>query len=160
MNRKIGAIVSATITLLIFTVLPLYAPSLLPPELGEILKQAGLNLYAFLNQVALIGVVVAFLTLVKGFVPKTSPVSLLASIASSIMMLGLTLLTLSLGDLGNLGLTTISLEVEGGLNTAVLDLRLFIQLAVLTVTLKFVHSILEFMDARAQKAQIVEIALD
>ncbi len=152
MNRKVAAVLSAVVTLLVFTVLPLYAQSLLPSELGMLLNQVGFDLTGFLNQIALIGVVVAFLSVAKGFVYETSPLNLLLSIASSVMTLGITLVTLSLGDIGNLGITMISMKGEGGSNTMILDLRLFIQLAVLTVALKVVHSVLKFMGARTETA--------
>lgn len=159
MRRKLGSIVSAGITLLVFIVLPFYAPRLIPPEFGELLDQVGFDLAPFLNQVTIIGFVLAFLTLIKGFVSKASLVYLSASIALSALTFSLTLFSLSMGDwrrlsdLESLGITSISMEFRGGLNTTVMDLRLFIQLAALSVALKAVHSILEFMDARTEEAQ-------
>lgn len=148
MNRKLGSVISAAITLIVFTVLPFYAPSLLTPEVEQALSQAGFDQAGFINQIAIMGVVVALLTLVRGFSPESSPLCLLASIASSVSMLAFTLLTLSLGDLGGLGITTISMNVQGVFNTVVLDLRLFVQLAILSVALQVIHSILVFADAR------------
>jgi len=148
MSRKLGSVISAAITLMVFTVLPFYAPSLLPPEVGQALSQAGFNQSGFINQIAIMGVLMAILTLVKGFSPESSPICLLASIASSVSMLVFTLLSLGLGDWEGLGITTISLNVQGVLNTVVLDLRLFVQLAVLSVALQVMHSILVFVDAR------------
>jgi hypothetical protein len=150
MRLKTGAVISAAITLLIFTVLPLYAPSQIPPEFTELLAEAGISLTGFLNQIAMIGVVIAALTLAKGFVEVSSPVYLLASIGSSVVMLAFTVITLSLGDLGNLGVTTVAMDIEGAVNTAVVDLRFFLQLATLSVGLQIIHSILEFMEARKE----------
>ena len=153
MSRRLQSVVSAAITLLIFTALPLYAPSQLPPELESIISQAGLDITGFVAQIAFIGVVIAGLTLVKGFAAKHSPLYLLASIASSTVTLAFTLITLSLGDLGNLGVTTISLDLQGATNTVVLDLSVFVKLATVTVALEVIHSILEFADARKQRSE-------
>lgn len=152
MSGRTGAIISAIITLVVFVVLPLYAPSVIPPELESPLSQAGINLKAFLNQIAMIGVVIAALALVKGFVEASSPIYLLASIGSSVVMLAFTAITLSLGDMGNLGVTTVTMDIEGAVNTAVVDLRFFVQLAALSVGLQIIHSFLEFMEARREAA--------
>ena len=155
MRIKTGAVISAAITLLIFTVLPLYAPSQIPPEFTELLAEAGISLTGFLNQIAMIGVVIAALTLAKGFVEASSPVYLLASIGSSVVMLAVTVITLSLGDLSNLGVTTVTMDIEGAVSTAVVDLRFFVQLAALSVGLQIIHAFLEFMEARKEEGPAV-----
>ena len=106
---------------------------------------------AFSNEIATIGGLIAALTLVKGFVEPSSVLYLLASIISSGVTLFLTVVTVSLGrfeELGNLGLTTMTMEVQGTLNTMTLDFRVFIWITVATVGLKIVESFLEFSDAR------------
>lgn len=148
MSRKVMAVVSAAISLLIFTVLPIYASSLIPQELEAVLAGTGFNPTGFTNQISMIGIVTAALALVKGFVAAASPLYLVASIASSGVTLALTMVTLSLGEWSNMGITTISTDIEGMMNTTVIDLRLFVQLAVLSVGLQIIHSIWEFMEAR------------
>ncbi|UCH56947.1 MAG: hypothetical protein JSV18_06300 [Candidatus Bathyarchaeota archaeon] len=153
MSRKLSAVVSAAITFVIFALLPSYVPSLIPPQYSEMIAQTGIDLAGFTNQISMIGVIIATLTLVKGFVPPSSPIYILASIGSSGVTLAFTIITLSLGnleELGNLGLTTLTLDVEGGVNTAVIDMRFFFQLTALTVVLSIIHSILEFSDARKE----------
>jgi len=68
MSRRTNAIISAAITLIIFTVLPLYAPSLIPPEYIDMVSEFGIDIIQFANEIAMIGGVIAVLTLVKGFV--------------------------------------------------------------------------------------------
>lgn len=153
MSRRTSAIVSAAITLLIFTALPLYAPRLLPPEYIDMISEFGIDMIQFANGIAIMGVVIALLTLVRGFAQHSSVIYLLASIASSGMTLFFTLVTVSFGrfeELGNLGVTTMTMEVQGALNTMTLDFRLFIWITVATVALKTIESILEFADARKQ----------
>jgi len=155
MSRRTSAIISAAITLIIFTVLPLYAPSLIPPEYIDMVSEFGIDIIQFANEIAMLGGVIAVLTLVKGFIQPSSVFYLLASLASSGVTLFFTIVTVSLGrfeDLANLGMTTITMEVQGALNTMSLDFRLFVWITTATVALKIVESFLEYADARKQKA--------
>ncbi len=148
MSRRIESVISTILTIIIFTVLPLYFPNQLPGELEVLLSQAGIDLTNLTNQMALMGVFIAVVTLVKGFVEEASPLYLLASVASSLVTLAFTLVTLGVGDLTNMGISTITIDVEGGINTMILDFSLFIQLAVLSIALQIAHSILQFREAR------------
>ncbi len=146
-----NAVVSAVIYLVVFVVLPLYAPSLIPPELLNVLSESGLNLGAFTQQMAMIGIVVSVLTLVKGFVLPSSLLYLVAGIGLSLVMLVFTLITLGLGNIWSFGITVVKMEIPGGMNTAVLDLRFFVQLATLTSILQIIQTFLAFKDARIAK---------
>jgi hypothetical protein len=153
MTNKTGAMISAAITLLIFTVIPLMAPRYLPPSTLETIAQTGIDVPSFVNQLAIMGVVVAGLTLVKGFVVPSSPIYLLAALASSGVTFAFTVVTLSLGrfeEIGNLGLTTMNVEVQGSVNAIVLDFRLFVQLTALTVALKMVEAVFAFIEAKKE----------
>jgi hypothetical protein len=153
MSRRTSAIISAAITLVIFTVLPLYAPSLIPPEYVDMVAEFGIDIVQFTSEIAMIGGVITVLTLVKGFVEPSTVLYLLASIAMSGVTLFFGVVTVSLGrldELANLGLTTITMEVQGTLNTMTLDFRVFIWVTVATVALKIIEAFLEFTDARKQ----------
>jgi len=153
MSRKTGAVISAVITLAIFVVLPLYLPDLLPPDMMLMVSNMGFDLEGLLSQIATIGVVMALITLLKGFVERTSVAYLILSAGSSIVTLMIIIQSVGLGDMQNMGVTTISLEVEGGVNTAVIDMRLFVQLAIALVALQILQSILEFRDARVEEGR-------
>jgi hypothetical protein len=153
MSRRTSAIISAAITLVIFTVLPLYAPSLIPPEYVDMVAEFGIDIVQFTSEIAMIGGVITVLTLVKGFVEPSTVLYLLASIAMSGVTLFFGVVTVSLGrldELANLGLTTITMEVQGTVNTMTLDFRVFIWVTVATVALKIIEAFLEFTDARKQ----------
>ena len=153
MSKKTGAMVSAAITLIIFTVIPLMAPQYLPPSYMETLSRTGIDVPSFVNQLAIMGVFVAALTLVKGFVAPSSPIYLLAALASSGLTFAFTVVTLSFGrleELRNLGLTTMSMEVQGSFNAITLDFRLFVQLTALTVALRMVEAIFAFIEAKKE----------
>lgn len=158
MKIKLGAILSAAITLIIFTVLPLYSLGFIPQEVNIALADVGINLTAFLNQIAMIGVAMTIITIVKGIMDQASPVYLVMSVASSIATLVLTLVAIGLGNIGSFGVTTITQEMEEGTNSVVVDLRLFLQITVLTVGLKVVHSVLKFRDAQKERTQLPIVA--
>lgn len=160
MSKKGGAIVSATITLIIFTVLPLYLPSLIPPQFESMISEVGIDLESFTSQIATMGVIIAGITLVKGFMEKSSIGYLLMSIGSSVITLFIIMDSISLGDPESLGIATISMEISGGVNTAIIDMRLFVQLAVVGVVLQIVQSILDFRDARKEIKKPISKQID
>jgi hypothetical protein len=146
-----NAAISAVIYLVVFVVLPLYAPSLIPPEFLNLLSESGFNLGVFTQQMAMIGIVVSVITLVKGFVLPSSLLYLVAGVGLSLVMLVFTLITLGLGNIWSFGITVVKMEVPGNLNTAVLDLRFFVQLATLTFILQIIQAFSTFKDARIAK---------
>ena len=148
MNQRINAVFSAVVYLVVFVVLPLYAPSLIPPEFLSLLSESGFNLGTFTRQMAMIGIVVSVVTLVKGFIPPSSLLFLVAGIGSSLVMLAFTLITLGIGNIWSFGITIVKMEIPGGMNTVVLDLRFFVQLAVLISILQIIQAFLTFKDAR------------
>ena len=78
---------------------------------------------------------------------------LLAALASSGLTFAFTVVTLSLGkleELGNLGLTSMTMEVQGSVNVITLDFRLFVQLTALTVALRMVEAVFAYLEARKE----------
>jgi hypothetical protein len=55
-----------------------------------------------------------------------------------------------LEELGNLGLTTMNMEVQGSINAIALDFRFFVQLTALTVALKMVEAVFAYLEARKE----------
>lgn len=153
MSRRTSAVLSALFTLVLFVGLPLYAPSQIPEEYFEMFSETGVDLNAFIYQIATIGLVASVLTLVKGFVPLTSYIYLLASLSSNAMMLYFNLVTFSVGDFAKFGQVTVTTDIPGGVNTMLLDMRLFIQLAFLAVGLQVIYTVLEFINARKEEAK-------
>lgn len=154
MSRKTSAVISAAFSLFMFTVLPIYAPRIIPPEFIAIMSEVGINIHQFANELALIGGIIAVLTLVRGFTEPSSILYLLASIASSGVTFVFTVITVSLGrieNLGNLGITTMTMEVQGTMNTITLDFRVFIWLTAATVAMKVIEALLEYADTKKQK---------
>jgi hypothetical protein len=105
---------------------------------------------SFINQIMIIGVITAALTLVKGFVGKASIISLLVSVAQNLASLVFTVVLLGVGDIGSLGLTSFTVSLENITSYIVMDLRAFIYFTVLVVGLRVVEAYLKWSEARAE----------
>ena len=68
MNRRTSAILSALFTLAIFVGLPIGVLYLLPADLVAQLSQVGFSVQGLLNQTVIIGVVIAAITITRGFI--------------------------------------------------------------------------------------------
>jgi len=148
------SIVFGVLTLVIFTVLPLYAQSMIPQEYLRGFSSQGFDLADLVNKVAFIGLVMSVLILLKGFFEKTSATFLALSIVSTVFWLLIVFFALGMGKMENLGLTVLSSEAGGVSNTVIFDLRLFAYLATIIVGLKIFHSILKFREARLKRAAV------
>lgn len=151
MNRKAKAVLDAILTLVTSTLIPLMLPRMLPPDVMEAASYLPFNLTGLMNEIALIGLVMAALALSKGFVDKASPVHLGISTISKVLWLVFIFIVMGLGRIGNLGVTKLTMEMEGAVITVVLDFQVFVYLTILTVLLKITYSFLEFRDARLEK---------
>ena len=142
-----GAVLFAVLTLIVFTVLPLTIPQLIPSEIFTAISMQGFDLIGLLNKIALLGLAMATLTLLKGIAEKSSTTYLALSIASKIFWLLITLFSLGVGRIETFGLAVLSSEAGGVSNTVIFDLRLIAFFATIVVLLKIAHSILEFQMA-------------
>ena len=156
MNRKVRAILNAVLTFAVSTLTPLMVPRILPPEALEVTSHMGFDLIGFLNKIALIGVVMTVMALMRGFVDEASPIQLGVSTASKVLWLVVFLMVLGLGRIDTMGITTLSMEMGGGVNTVTLDFQLFIYFAFMIVLLKIVHSFLDFKEARTKKMNLLK----
>ncbi|MCW4051088.1 MAG: hypothetical protein NWE89_15295 [Candidatus Bathyarchaeota archaeon] len=151
-NRKVGALISALITLVIFVGIPYMLPDYLEPETMEMAAEYGFDLPSLFNQMMIIGAVTAGLTLIKGFVDETSGIFLLVAIAQNVSTLAFTVVLLGAGNVMNLGLTSFTINQGGVVSQITMDLRVFIYLTFLTVGLKVVQVYLEWNETRKAAA--------
>ena len=155
MNNRSSSMISAVVTLFIFTIIPLLAPNYLPHQYLDYAARIGIDVFSFANQLAIMGIAVAILTLLKGFVAPSSPIYLITVLVSSGLTFAFTLVTVSLGrieELGSLGLTTMSVEVQGSINAIVLDFRFLLQLAALSVILRMIEAVFAFIEAKKESS--------
>jgi hypothetical protein len=155
MSRRTGAILSALFTLAIFVGLPIGVLYLLPADLAAQLSQVGFSVQGLLDQTVIIGVVIAAITIAKGFIDDKTVTYLLLNLASNGITLLFTFIVLGLGNVGSMGLTTVNLNMENAETTVVMDMRLLLQVAVLTVVLKMIQAVLKWREARVEAAQKV-----
>jgi hypothetical protein len=152
-SQKINAFFSALTSLILFTAIPLLVPSYLPAHILDYAGRIGIDLTLFVNQLAIMGCAVSILTFLKSYFSQSSPINLLASLASSGLTFAFTIVTLSLGkisQLGTLGLTNLDVEVQGSINAISLDFRFLVQLTALTVILKMVEAVFGFVESRKE----------
>ena len=142
---------NAIVTLLIFTVIPLVLPRYMPKELLTIISQSSIDIIALLNEIAILGVVLAVITIVLGFFDEASPVNLIVTVLSNVAWLTLMIVFLGFGSIERLGLVEISSNVAQATNKLIVDIRFFVYLAVVGTALKVVQSILIFRESRITK---------
>lgn len=157
-KNTVGAVISAAITLALFVGVPYILPQYLPPDITQSFIDSGFDLSGFLNQIMLIGAVTAALTLVRGFVDEASVISLVVSIAQNLSTIAFTVIFLGAGNIASLGITEITVDLEGLTSVITMDLRVFIYFTLLTVGLRVIKSYLEWSEARVEAAPPGRIA--
>ena len=114
------------------------------------LELAGFSLQSFVVQMAMLGFVVAAVTLVKGIVERTSIAYLILDIVENIVALIFTFFVIGVGNIGNLGLTSFNV-VQGNLTANIsLDIRFFLWVTMGIVGFRVVSSIVEFNEAKTE----------
>jgi hypothetical protein len=118
------------------------------------LESAGFSLQSFATQMAMLGFVIASVTLVKGIVERTSITYLILDVVENIVALIFTFFVIGIGNVGNLGLTDFSI-VQGNLTANIaLDIRVFLWVTIVIVGLRVVSSIVEFKEAKTETIAI------
>jgi hypothetical protein len=158
MSNKMGALISALMTLILFVGIPYLLPSYLPSDLLVQLEQSGFDLADFSNQVMMIGGVTATITLIGGFVNPTSISALLVKIVQAGFSLILIVVFLGAGDVRNLGYTNFNIVTEGVQSIIRMDLRIFVYISIATVLLRVVKAYFEWKEARIEAAPPGRIA--
>lgn len=148
-NEKLGAVIAALVTLILFVGVPYMLPGYMPPDISQLLAQSGFELQGFINQIMILGAVTAALTLVKGFVGKASPISLVISVAQNLSSLAFMVVLLGAGNIASLGVTTITVTVENTTSHIVMDFSVFVYFTVLIVGLRVVEAYLDWSEAKA-----------
>lgn len=163
MNRKNRALFSALISLIIFTIIPLYASNKLPIELFDPMVNVEFDIESFMYQIAAIGVLSSIISLIKGFADETSFTYLFTALIGNGLSLYFIISTLTLGDITSLGVSSIRMNITGGSNILKLDMSVFIWFAVFTLGLQILLNIITFMDSRknnSKSSSIEQIAID
>lgn len=158
MANKMGVVISALITLVLFVGIPYLLPDYIPQEWAAQIEESGFDIEAFSQQLMTIGVATAALTLIGGFVDPTSVIALIVKIAQAGFSLILIVAFLGAGDLANLGYTTFDIAMEGAHTSIAMDLRVFVYISIASVLLKILQAFLEWNEARIAAAPPGRIA--
>jgi hypothetical protein len=158
MSRRLEAIISATITLILFVGVPYVLPDYIPEELAVQIEQSGFNLDSFSNQIMFIGAVTAGLTLLSGFVNPTSIIALLVNLAQACSSLIFIVVLLGVGNISGLGYTEFDIPMQGIHSKITMNLRVFVYISIATIALKMIQVYLSWNETRIEDAHPGRIA--
>jgi multisubunit Na+/H+ antiporter MnhB subunit len=110
--------------------------------------QGGFDLIGLLNRVAVIGIALSFLVLLRGHAEKASLGYLALSTVWKLFWLVFVFFVLGLGYPETLGLAILGGKAGPSENIVVFDFRLFAVLATVIVVLMIARSILQYQEAK------------
>jgi hypothetical protein len=149
MKVNVKSIVKASLILVFLTVLPVVGQQFMPSEfLNAFSMQGGFDLVDLLYRIAIIGVVMSVLVLVRGHVEKESRNYLITSSVWKIFWLFMVFFALGIGHPETLGQAVLGGKVGAVENYVTLDFRLFAGLAIVIVALMVARSIMIFQEAK------------
>jgi len=151
MKFNFATIVKAIIVLIFLTILPIVGQRYLPSELQRLLtSQSGINIISIINNIAVIGVVLAVFMLVRGHIAKSSSAYLAVASAWKIFLLFIVLFILGAGHPETFGLMEIGGKAEAAENIVTFNFRLFAVLVTIVVLLMIIRNIIQFQEAKAE----------
>jgi hypothetical protein len=149
MKVNAKSIVKASLILILLTVLPVVGQQFIPSEfLNAFSMQGGFDLVDLLYRIAIIGVVMSVLVLVRGHVEKGTSNYLIISSVWKIFWLFIVFFVLGIGHPETLGQAVLGSKAETVENNVTFDFRLFAGLATAIVALMIVRSIMIFQEAK------------
>ena len=158
MAKRLEAIFSAVITLILFVGIPYILPNYIPEDLAVQIEQSGFNLDSFSNQIMIIGAITAGLTILSGFVDPTSILALLVNLAQACSSLIFIIVLLGVGNVAGLGYTEFEFAMQGIQSKILMDLRVFVYISIVTIVLKMIQVYLKWNETRIEGAPPGRIA--
>src|SRR4030067_3323743 len=155
MRVNLKAVTKVIVVLVLLTILPIVGRQWIPEEFFRAFSaQGGFDIYGLINSVALIGVILSVLILLRGHAEKTSPMYLALSAVWKVFSLGIVFFVLGAGHPETFGLLMLGGKSGTNENVVVFDFRLFAFLATLIVIIMIIRSVLQFQeDASKAKSQ-------
>jgi len=150
MKVRWGEAAGAFLTLLMFVALPLAALRYLSPQILSQLEESGLSIQGVVNQIMILGIIIAAITVAKAVIVQTSVTYLLLDIISIVIGLAFALLIFGAGNISSFGCSNLRLGKGEQTIDLTLDLRVFIYITLVTVALRILQSILKFREARIE----------
>ncbi len=151
MKINTKSIAKAVLVLIFLTVLPAMGRQMIPPEFFRTFSiQGGFDLMDLLNRIALIGVAMSVLVVLRGHVEKASAGYLALSAVWKVFWLFMIFFALGLGHPETLGLAALGGKSEAAENFVIFDFRLFAGLATAIVVLMIVRSVIIFQETKSK----------
>jgi len=153
MKANVKTIAKASVILIVLTILPIIGQQLIPTEfIRAFTVMGGLNIVDLLNRIAIIGVVMFVLVLIRGHLNKDSKNYLIVASVWKTFWLFMVFFIIGIGHPETLGQTVLGGKAEAAENIVTFDFRLFAGLATLIVALMFVRSIMMFQETKIKIA--------
>jgi hypothetical protein len=153
MKANIKTIAKASVILIVLTLLPIVGQQLIPTEfIRAFAVMGGFNIVDLLNRIAIIGVVMSILVLIRGHLNKDSQNYLITASVWKTFWLFMVFFVLGIGHPETLGQTVLGGKAEAAENIVTFDFRLFAGLATLIVALMIVRSIMMFQETKIKIA--------
>jgi hypothetical protein len=105
------------------------------------MEQRGFELNNFTEQIMIIGLIMAVLTIFRGFSNPPSIITLFLNIKYTGFSLVLIVVFLGTGNIMSLGLTELEVAVEGVQSSLIMDLRVFVYISIVTILPKNIPSL-------------------
>jgi len=156
MKVKTRSIIVAALILIFFTVLPLAAPMFVPQEFFNAISiQQGIDVSSLLIKVAIIGLAMGVIVLLRGMVEKNSQAGLALSIINKVLWFIIVLFVIGMGNIESFGLVVLggSSSDNGATNIVTIDLRLIVFLVAIIIALMIVQSIFEYQESKHTVSQ-------
>jgi len=156
MKVKTRSIIVAALILIFFTVLPLAAPMFVPQEFFNAISiQQGIDVSSLLIKVAIIGLAMGVIVLLRGMVEKNSQAGLALSIINKVFWFIIVLFVIGMGNIESFGLVVLggSSSDNGATNIVTIDLRLIVFLVAIIIALMIVQSIFEYQESKHTVSQ-------
>ncbi len=151
MRINLKAVAKAIAVLILLTILPIVGRQWIPEELFRAFSaQGGFDINGLILSVAVIGVVLSVLILLRGPSEKTSSTYLALSAVWKVFWLGIVFFVLGAGHPETLGLLVLGGKSGANENVVVFDFRLFAFLATVIVIVMIVRSLLQFQENAAK----------
>ena len=151
MRINLKAVAKAFVGLFLLTILPIVGRQWIPEEFFRAFSaQGGFDINDLINSVALIGVILSVLILLRGHAEKTSSTYLALSAVWKFFWLGIVFFILGAGHPETLGFLILGGKSGTNENVVVFDFRLFAILATVIVAVMIVRSVLKFQESTSQ----------
>jgi hypothetical protein len=153
MKANIKTIAKASVILIVLTILPIIGQQLIPTEFIRALAvMGGLDILDLLNRIAIVGVVMFVLVLIRGHLNKDSQNYLITASVWKTFWLFMVFFIIGIGHSETFGQTVIGGKAEAAENIVTFDFRLFAGLATVIVALMIVRSIIMFQETKIKIA--------